>query len=395
MLPPALVDRGLTAQLGLDAALEEAERVHVLELGLRAELRTRPGGAATRWRRSAAIPSPCRSRRRRSPGSSPSAASRKRARRLGRAQVGLGDDLEQRRAAAVEVDDGAGRARDPSPSRRPRGSSWRRPPRGARARSARPRCRRGRRHGQRAADAQRLVVLRDLVRLGRVGIEVVLAVEESMRSAISRAERETDHDRLLDGGAVRRPAARPGCAVQTGQMRVFGSPPDSFAQRQNILLRVFSCTWISRPITASQPVRDAAHAAAPSSRRRAPGRTRTRARARAPAASSVFSEKAGPTSWRPTGRPSLRPARDREAGQAREVHGQREEVARVHRERIVDERPDLERDGRRGRADEHVARLEDAREVARDQRAHALRLAVVARRSSRPRARTRRSGSGA
>jgi hypothetical protein len=33
---------------------------------------------------------------------------------------------------------------------------------------------------------------------------------------------------------------------------VFGPPPKPFSQRQNIFVRVFSCTWISRPITGSQ-----------------------------------------------------------------------------------------------------------------------------------------------
>jgi len=43
----------------------------------------------------------------------------------------------------------------------------------------------------------------------------------------------------------------PGCARQTGQVRVFGSSSAPTAQRQNIFVRVFSWTWISRPMTAS------------------------------------------------------------------------------------------------------------------------------------------------
>src|SRR5919201_602505 len=43
----------------------------------------------------------------------------------------------------------------------------------------------------------------------------------------------------------------PGCARQTGHVRVFGSPPKTFAQRQNIFVRVFSWTWISSPMTGS------------------------------------------------------------------------------------------------------------------------------------------------
>src|SRR5437773_11329012 len=43
----------------------------------------------------------------------------------------------------------------------------------------------------------------------------------------------------------------PGCARQTGHVRVFGSPKYSSSQRQNIFVRVFRCTWISRPTTVS------------------------------------------------------------------------------------------------------------------------------------------------
>src|SRR6266550_3341562 len=43
----------------------------------------------------------------------------------------------------------------------------------------------------------------------------------------------------------------PGCARQTGHVRVFGSSSAPTAQPQNIFLRVFSWTWISRPMTAS------------------------------------------------------------------------------------------------------------------------------------------------
>src|SRR5437867_1348024 len=43
----------------------------------------------------------------------------------------------------------------------------------------------------------------------------------------------------------------PGCARQTGQVRVFGAPKYSSSQRQNIFVRVFRWTWISRPTTLS------------------------------------------------------------------------------------------------------------------------------------------------
>src|SRR5919202_4726943 len=43
----------------------------------------------------------------------------------------------------------------------------------------------------------------------------------------------------------------PGCARHTGHVRVLGSPPKPASQRQNIFVRVFSWTWISRPMTGS------------------------------------------------------------------------------------------------------------------------------------------------
>src|SRR3954452_12448900 len=44
----------------------------------------------------------------------------------------------------------------------------------------------------------------------------------------------------------------PGCARQTGHVRVFGSAKYSSSQRQNIFVRVFRWTWISSPTTVSQ-----------------------------------------------------------------------------------------------------------------------------------------------
>src|SRR5882724_5322658 len=43
----------------------------------------------------------------------------------------------------------------------------------------------------------------------------------------------------------------PGKARHTGHVRVFGSPPKPDSQPQNIFVCVFSCTWISRPMTGS------------------------------------------------------------------------------------------------------------------------------------------------
>src|SRR5256885_2987109 len=43
----------------------------------------------------------------------------------------------------------------------------------------------------------------------------------------------------------------PGKARHTGHVRVFGPPPNPASHPQNIFVRVFSCTWISRPMTGS------------------------------------------------------------------------------------------------------------------------------------------------
>src|ERR1051325_2480583 len=43
----------------------------------------------------------------------------------------------------------------------------------------------------------------------------------------------------------------PGRPRQTGQVCVFGGSPKLSSQPQNIFVRVFSWTWISRPMTGS------------------------------------------------------------------------------------------------------------------------------------------------
>ena len=129
----------------------------------------------------------------------------------GGAQVGLGHDLHERRAAAVEVDDARLGAVDAARWRR-RGRASPRPPRGARGGCAR---RRGARRGKRD------VVLADLVALGQVGIEVVLAVEDRARrdlaaEAPSRSSAPKCTASALVTGSV------PGWPRQTGQVWVLG-----------------------------------------------------------------------------------------------------------------------------------------------------------------------------
>ena len=91
--------------------------------------------------------------------------------------------------------------------------------------------------------------LRNLIRLGKVGIEVIFAVE--YRLAI---------DRRIDGGAEANgffnrllvsTGRAPGSAKQVGQTCEFASSPKLVGQEQKILVLVFSWQCTSRPITVS------------------------------------------------------------------------------------------------------------------------------------------------
>ena len=112
---------------------------------------------------------------------------------------------------------------------------------------------------QMPADADRQVVLADLVVLRHVRIEVVLPVEQRVRRDLA-VEREADlHDRR-DRLAVRERAAIPDVRGRPGQTLVLGSSPNSLRQPQNIFVRVESSTWHSNPMTvSSRPWRGAAY----------------------------------------------------------------------------------------------------------------------------------------
>src|SRR5262245_34821336 len=109
---PALQEAALTLDLGLDASLQEAEAVHVLELGLRAEL-IRSRGPDGDVRVDAQRPLlhvhvgdaelADRGPQELSPLTD----------LLARAQVRLGDDLDQGRAGPVEIDERGTRAVNP------------------------------------------------------------------------------------------------------------------------------------------------------------------------------------------------------------------------------------------------------------------------------------------
>ena len=200
------------------------------------------------------------------------------ARLRGVAEVRLGDDLEQRGAGAVEVDDRG--PTSPRCGRRPRrrASSSRRPPPGARARStSTPRGR------ARAPGAQRFVVLGDLVRL-RACRDRSSSSGPTSRARGSRSPAPAHADRLVDGLAVRdrqHPGVRQADRADVGVRRVAVAVQ---AAAEHLRL-VGSWTWISRPITGSQSVTPPPPAAAA-----APGRTRAPARSRGRRQQAVLGE---------------------------------------------------------------------------------------------------------
>ena len=110
-----------------------------------------------------------------------------------RAQIGLGDDLDERGAAAVEVDDRLAGPMDPSglPDVDELGRVFLQvhPPNPNSVAAG---------NGQLAPLGQRHVVLTDLVALREVGVEVVLSMEDGPRRD-GAFERERDHQTVVDG----------------------------------------------------------------------------------------------------------------------------------------------------------------------------------------------------
>ena len=196
---------------------------------------------------------------------------REAARLLGRADVRLGDELHEPGARAVEVHEAVRRAGDApfgaadvdhlagvllevdardadagrvAPSRR-------HAPRRRRGVLALPGAVPVDLDVEVPADAERQVVLRDLVVLRHVGIEVVLPMELAPAADVA-LERQAGQDGGLDRPSRSARAAAPGMPRHTGQTRVFGSPPNATGHPQNIfVLRLVSSVWISRPMTAS------------------------------------------------------------------------------------------------------------------------------------------------
>ena len=177
---------------------------------------------------------------RRRAGAASRAAGQPVARLLGGVQVGLGDDLRERRAAAVEVDHAGLGAVDAA--RRADVHELRRVLLEVDAVDAHV--------AQPPAAAQRDVVLGDLVALRQVGIEVVLAVEDRPRRELA-AEREARSSARSAIACALTTGSAPGRPRHTGHVRVLGGSPNDSAQPQNIFVRVVSWTWISSPMTGS------------------------------------------------------------------------------------------------------------------------------------------------
>ena len=182
----------LACDLVVDGSPERAQRVQVLDLAAGAELGRRRPAAPRRWRRPAATPPP--SGRRTPRWRRGSRAARRRSARACSAErmSGSRDDLDERHAGAVVVDERVVGVVDPAAAAdvgRLAGVLF-----DVRAHDADADA-----VGQvePAVDVDRLVVLADLVVLRHVGIEVVLAVEDralrtSQCSAVPIAQGELD-----------------------------------------------------------------------------------------------------------------------------------------------------------------------------------------------------------
>ena len=157
---------------------------------------------------------------------------------------------------------------------------------------------------QLAADAQRLVVLGDLVRLRAVGIEVVLAVEHASASAISQPSARPDRidfSTAAPFGTGSTPGVRQADRADVG-VRLAAVAVRAAAE--HLRARRAAGRGSRGRSPASQPSGDA-HAR--SSSRGGTGSKPSARSKRAPRASSAFSAKAGPMSCRPIGRPSRSP----------------------------------------------------------------------------------------
>ena len=223
-----------------------------------------------------------------------------------------------------------------------------------------------------AAGRKRPVELRDLVSLREVGIEVVLAREDRRR-----LNRAPERDRRADRPARRRASfstgSAPGSARHTGQVLAFGGAPKSVEHRQKILVAVFELHVHLEPDHHLVPL-------APGGARRRDHRCASSpsARSSAYAATNICrSSKWLAMSWPPTGSPSTRPI-------GSDIAGTPARFA-VHVKmslRYISYGSDLAPSGNAvvgvvGVNSRCTPLSKTLGEVARDQAAHLLRLAIV------------------
>ena len=183
-----------------------------------------------------------------------------------------------------------------------------------------------------ALGAQRFVVLGDLVRLGRVGVEVVLAVPLRVRRDPA-AQRQPDAQRLVDRLAVgdrQHPGVRQADGADVGVRRVavaVQAPAEHLRLRPQLHVDLEADHRLPRHAARSrQPRRHGVEA--------------DRLLERVPDLQQPVLGERGADHLEPDRQAAVEAARDRQARQAGEVDGQREHVVRVHRERVVELRAD-------------------------------------------------------
>ncbi len=154
---------------------------------------------------------------------------------VGGAHVGLADDFDQRRAAAVEIDVGVAVGILETVVHALAGVVFHVDAGDADALAASP----STIDIDKAVFGERLIVLRDLVALGQIGIEVVLA-REAIDSALT-VQLSASAALMASSTAWRlSTGSAPGKPRQTGQTLVFGAAPKLVGQPQKILVRVAS-----------------------------------------------------------------------------------------------------------------------------------------------------------
>ena len=162
---------------------------------------------------------------------------------LGRAHVGLGDDLHQRDPGAVQIDPGLARVAVvqalPGVLLEMEAEDADGPPRAVLQR-----------HLDRAAADDGLAVLRDLIALRQVGVEVVLRSNTETRlisaSRPSPVRTACSTQYSLMTGSI------PGIAASTSETCALGSPPNAVDAPENSLDSETTWAWTSSPITVSQ-----------------------------------------------------------------------------------------------------------------------------------------------